>query len=86
MDGELGASTHFARAMLAAALGRDQLCLDMLEQAMDRRELSAVWIRTDARLDRLRHVPRFSVLMERLNAFVPTGTTGLADPLATVQP
>ncbi|RWL38111.1 MAG: hypothetical protein EOR60_32460 [Mesorhizobium sp.] len=86
MDGELGASTHFARAMLAAALGRDQLCLDMLEKAMDRRELSAVWIRTDARLDRLRHVPRFSVLMERLNAFVPTGTTGLADPLATVQP
>ncbi|CDX60801.1 conserved hypothetical protein [Mesorhizobium plurifarium] len=86
IDGELGASTHFARAMLAAALGRDQLCLDMLEKAMDRRELSAVWIRTDARLDRLRHMPRFSALMERLNAFVPTDAADLADPLATVQP
>ncbi|MBN9552629.1 MAG: hypothetical protein J0H31_28190 [Alphaproteobacteria bacterium] len=85
IDGEPGASTHFARAMLAAAVGRDQLCLDTLEKAMDRRELSTLWIRTDARLDRLRHMPRFSALMERLDAFAPTGAPGLADPPETIR-
>ncbi len=46
---------------------------DLLEAAMDRRELSAVWIRTDPRLDRLRDTPRFMRLMDRLNAYAHAG-------------
>jgi TolB-like protein len=66
-------ATCFARAMLAVALAEDELGIEMLEAAMHGRELSAVWIRTDARLDRLRAMPRFVQLMERLNAYAPDG-------------
>jgi len=73
IETDMGNATCFARGMLAAALRRDESCMDALETAMERRELSVVWIRTDARLDRLRQTPRFSALMGRLNGFLPAG-------------
>lgn len=59
--------TCFARATLAAAVGADDICLDALEQALDRGELSTAWMRSDIRFDRLRGSERFQSLLEQLN-------------------
>jgi len=61
-------ATCFGRATLAAALNDEQRCLDELEAAVDRREFSTVWLRTEARFDRLLGSQRFRRLLERLCA------------------
>jgi hypothetical protein len=56
-------STSYARATLAAALDLPDQALDALEESVRRRELAAVWLPTDARLDRLRDAARFRALV-----------------------
>jgi len=68
-----GGATFFARAALAAAVDKPDLACAALEAALDRRELSTVWIRTDPRFDRLRASPRFRALIDRLNAMAVLG-------------
>jgi TolB-like protein/tetratricopeptide (TPR) repeat protein len=60
-------ATHFACAALAAAVGDGRRCLDELDAAANRREYSTVWLRSDARFDRLRDASRFKRLLERLD-------------------
>lgn len=60
-------ATHFAYATLAAALGDERRCLDELDAAANRREYPTVWLRTDARFDRVRGASRFERLLERLD-------------------
>jgi len=59
-------ATHFARATLAAALQKDDLVFSSLDAAIDRRELSTVWLRSDVRFDRYRASRRFDALVDRL--------------------
>ena len=63
-----GKGTWFARAMLAASAGVDALSLASLKQALDQRELSAIWLPNDARLDRLRDSEDFPRLLAQLRA------------------
>jgi hypothetical protein len=60
-------ATFFARAVLAASLDEQDAVCDALSIALDRRELSTVWMRTDRRFDKLRNTPRFDALLKRLN-------------------
>jgi TolB-like protein/tetratricopeptide (TPR) repeat protein len=60
-------ATHFAHATLAAAVGDESRCLDELEAAVTRREHATVWLRGDARFDRVRDSGRFAQLLERLD-------------------
>ncbi|RVT91763.1 hypothetical protein EOD42_20810 [Rhodovarius crocodyli] len=62
----LARGTCYARATLAAALGEAERALDALDAALEAGELSTAWIRTDARFDALRGLPRFQSLLERL--------------------
>lgn len=59
-------ASWFARATLAAARGDETGCLDALEAAIATQELPAVWMRTDPRFDRLRPMPRFNTLLDRM--------------------
>jgi TolB-like protein len=61
-------ATAFARATLAAALRDNEGCLEAIEVALARRELSTVWLRTDPRFDRLRGSERFQRLLDQLSA------------------
>lgn len=61
-------ASSFACATLAAAIGDDERGLDALETAVSRWELSAVWLRTDARFDAWRRTARFQRVVEQLNA------------------
>lgn len=65
--GTLARGTCFARATLAAALGEPDRVLEALEAALEQGELSTAWIRSDARFDALRDLPRFTALLERLH-------------------
>ncbi|CAM5776642.1 hypothetical protein LMIY3S_05630 [Labrys miyagiensis] len=56
-------ATRFATATLAAAIGDESRAFAALEATVAERELDRAWIRTDARLDRLRNTPRFDQLM-----------------------
>jgi TolB-like protein len=67
LDASEGGGSCFARASLAAALQEDNYAVEALQDAMGRRELSTVWIRTDARFDRLRALQPFRDLVERLD-------------------
>jgi TolB-like protein len=60
-------ATHFAHATLAAAVGDDRRCLDELDASANRREYPTVWLRGDARFDRVRGSNRFTRLLERLD-------------------
>jgi hypothetical protein len=60
-------ATHFACATLAAAAGDDRRCLDELDAAANRREYATVWLRSDARFDRVRSAIRFERLVQRLD-------------------
>ncbi len=66
MDDDSVNATWVARATLAAALNDENRTLSALEQAVDRRELSTVWLRTDVRFDRMRDSPRFLALIEKM--------------------
>ncbi|TWB60548.1 hypothetical protein [Nitrospirillum viridazoti] len=59
-------ATAFARATLAAALNDEARGLAALNRAIDRRELSTVWLRTDSRFDAWRDRPGFQAVMDRL--------------------
>ncbi|MEC4591044.1 hypothetical protein VPG91_08605 [Nitrospirillum amazonense] len=59
-------ATAFARATLAAALNDEARGLAALNHAIDRRELSTVWLRTDSRFDAWRDRPGFQAVMGRL--------------------
>lgn len=61
-------ATWFARATLASALQDEAAALHALKVALDRRELSTIWMRTDARFDRFRSTPSFKALLEKLEA------------------
>lgn len=61
--------TKFATATLAASLGNEAECLDALEAAIDREELSTVWMRSDQRFDAFRESERFRRLVDRLQPF-----------------
>ncbi len=63
LKSESGTATCYARATLATALDLQEQALSALEEAVRRRELSIVWLRTDARLDRLREAKRFQRLL-----------------------
>lgn len=67
LDQMPGEVSHFARASLAAALQANDCAVTALHEAMDRRELPTVWIRTDGRFDQLRCLPSFQSVVERLN-------------------
>ena len=67
LEGGAGESTCFALATLAAAVGDGHRCLDELEAAVNRREYSTLWLRGDARFDRVRDSSRFVQLLERLD-------------------
>lgn len=56
------AASRFAIATLAAAVGDDGRSLAELEASIAARELARAWIRTDARLDRLRNTAGFDRL------------------------
>ena len=60
-------ASHFAHATLAAALGEEDRCLTALASAFERQEPSVVWLRSDARFDRLRKSRRFAALVARLD-------------------
>ncbi|WP_332116204.1 TPR end-of-group domain-containing protein [Azorhizobium caulinodans] len=66
--------TAFARATLALSLGRHDVALDLLSEAMEAREPGVVWIRTDPRFDAVRDDPRFTALKEflRPESLAPT--------------
>lgn len=66
LDKPNNGATFFARAVLAAALDEQDAACDALTLALDRRELSTVWMRTDSRFDKLRNTPRFDALLKRL--------------------
>lgn len=59
-------ASHFARASLAAALNDENQALSAIKAAIDNRELSRAWFRTDARFDRLRSSDTFLAQIERL--------------------
>ncbi|MDZ5649525.1 hypothetical protein [Nitrospirillum sp. BR 11828] len=59
-------ATAFAHATLAAALNDEARGLAALNRAIDRRELSTVWLRTDTRFDAWRDRPAFQAVMDRL--------------------
>jgi TolB-like protein len=59
-------ATAFARATLAAALNDEARGLAALNRAIDRRELSTVWLRTDSRFDAWRDRAGFQAVMDRL--------------------
>ncbi|HEY0219478.1 MAG TPA: hypothetical protein VGC26_06920, partial [Afipia sp.] len=59
-------ATWFARATLAAALNNEDQAFATLEKAVDQRELSTVWLRTDVRFDRIRDAPRFVALLKKM--------------------
>ncbi|MFC4314029.1 hypothetical protein ACFPN2_33450 [Steroidobacter flavus] len=59
--------TYFARATLAAAVQDDERTFDALSKSIARRELSAVWVRSDVRFDRLRGTSRFEALIGELD-------------------
>ncbi|TWB43019.1 hypothetical protein [Nitrospirillum viridazoti] len=59
-------ATAFTRATLAAALNEEARGLAALNHAIDRRELSTVWLRTDSRFDAWRDRPGFQAVMDRL--------------------
>lgn len=61
-----GNASHFARASLAAALNDEALVLNAVEAAINRRELSRAWFRTDARFDQMRSSSKFLAQMDRL--------------------
>lgn len=60
--------TSFSQATLAAAIQDDERALRALAEAIRRRELSAVWLRSDPRFDRLRGTSAFENLVRELNA------------------
>jgi TolB-like protein/Tfp pilus assembly protein PilF len=64
-------SSCFARATLAAAVGDQARCLAALSAAVEKRELSAVWIRTDPRFDSIRDSGKFQALLQGLSAPTP---------------
>lgn len=66
-------ATFFARAVLAAALDEQEAVCNALATALDRRELSTVWMRTDSRFDKLRNTPRFDALLTRLDEMTERG-------------
>jgi len=59
-------STHFANATLAASVGAMGAAMSELELALEYRELSSVWIRTDPRFDGIRHIGKFKSLIDKL--------------------
>lgn len=67
LDGPFIAGTAFARATLALSVGRHEVALDALSEALDAREPGSVWIRTEPRFDAIRDLPRFAELKERLH-------------------
>jgi hypothetical protein len=60
-------ASAFARGTLAAALNDADASLTALDLAIERRELSTLWLRTDPRFDQMRSLPRFAQLLEKLN-------------------
>lgn len=64
--GNVDGATHFAKATLSASLGDFETTIAELAQAMEARELSSVWIKTDTRFDGLRHTGKFVDLVKRL--------------------
>lgn len=64
--GRAEGASHYARACLAAALGDGAATLAALGEAVAARELSAVWIGTDARFDAIRDRVEFQALLEAL--------------------
>ncbi|MEE3623590.1 hypothetical protein UCD39_06245 [Nitrospirillum sp. BR 11752] len=69
-------ATAFARATLAAALNDEARGLAALNRAIDQRELSTVWLRTDTRFDAWRDRPAFQALMDRLRPPKATAQAG----------
>lgn len=64
-SGDINA-TWFARATLAASIDDESAALHALKMALDRRELSTVWMRTDTRFDRFRSSAGFQALLAKL--------------------
>ncbi|MDE1145879.1 MAG: hypothetical protein PW843_04560 [Azospirillaceae bacterium] len=64
--GDTGGATAFAHATLAASLNDEVQGLAALNRAIDRRELSTVWLRTDSRFDVWRERAGFRALLDRL--------------------
>lgn len=69
-DGAPGV-TCFGRATLAMAARDDAHALQALKECVTRRELSAAWVRSDARFDRLRGSAPFAEIVAALNGLSP---------------
>jgi DNA-binding winged helix-turn-helix (wHTH) protein/Tfp pilus assembly protein PilF len=61
-----------SRAAISHALGRHDEALDLLELAFEQRDVRMIFLKTDARWNKLRTQPRFEALMGRLG--FTTGT------------
>jgi TolB-like protein len=68
---DIGKATHFARATLALALGRPDVTLKQLREALACGELSTAWMRSDPRFDSLRSDPVFQELLVQLKPLRP---------------
>jgi serine/threonine-protein kinase len=67
-------SYHFA--LVHAGLGEDELALEWLERAYQERSTVLAYVRLDPRLARLRALPRFVKLLERLGLPEPGARMG----------
>ncbi|HTT25513.1 MAG TPA: tetratricopeptide repeat protein [Thermoplasmata archaeon] len=58
-------------ALIYTGLGENEAALDWLERAAEERSSWLVWIKVEPRFDRLRPLPRFQALLERLGLTSP---------------
>ena len=61
-------ASSFAHATLACSVGDSERIFHHLSQALDRRELATVWMRSDPRFDFVRQTSDFAALMGRLES------------------
>ncbi|WP_203072133.1 TPR end-of-group domain-containing protein [Falsiroseomonas ponticola] len=66
-------ASHFARATLAMALGRQAEAIDALAACVAREDLARAWLRTDRRFDPLRGMPAFEALVAAVRDARPRG-------------
>jgi TolB-like protein/tetratricopeptide (TPR) repeat protein len=61
-------ASGFAHAVLACSVGAEAAVFRHLSDALDRRELATVWMRSDPRFDFVRNTDEFAGLLDRLDA------------------
>ncbi len=83
IEAEPKAGSRFAHATLAAALGETDRSMAALSEALDRSELSCIWLRTDQRFDAMRGNPEYRRLLQKLDP--PDGMTGWRVPCPPTQ-